>query len=138
MVVRTVLAKAQEELNDALRFRKKQFNDPNLYLWVEIDIAENEPFVCLKNENAENLIRLTAEQLLQDKDIQHQLKKIPSIVRSFINFKKIVPIMNERLILELGTEKFLKISEGNSTAILEIYKEGIVVRKNVDLYQIFG
>ena len=90
LIVKTVLSKAQEELNESLRFRKKQFQNPNLYMWVEIDEKLMIPFVCLKNESAENLVRLNAEELLNDKDIKEQLKKIPAIVRPFINFKKIV------------------------------------------------
>lgn len=138
LIVKTVLSKAQEELNESLRFRKKQFQNPNLYMWVEIDEKLMIPFVCLKNESAENLVRLNAEELLNDKDIKDQLKKIPAIVRPFINFKKIVPEMNQILIQKLGTYRFIKIEEGSKTAYLEIWNREKAIIKNISLNDIFG
>jgi hypothetical protein len=138
LIVKTVLSKAQEELNESLRFRKKQFNNPYLYMWVEIDERLNIPFVCLKNEAAENIVRLSAEELLNDKDIKEQLKKIPAIVRQFINFKKIVPEMNQVLVQKLGSTKFIKIEEGAKTAYLEIWNNEKAIVKNLSLNEIFG
>jgi hypothetical protein len=138
VVVKTVLSKAQEELNESLKFRKRQFQNPNLYMWVEIDEQKKIPYVCLKNASAEDIVRLTAEELLNDKDIKEQLNKIPAIVRPFINFKKIVPEMNQILIKKLGSTRFIKIKEGDKTAYLEIWNREEAIVKNLSLYDIFG
>lgn len=138
VVVKTVLSKAQEELNESLKFRKRQFQNPNLYMWVEIDEQKKIPYVCLKNESAENIVRLTAEELLNDRDIKEQLNKIPAIVRPFINFKKIVPEMNQILIKKLGSTRFIKIEEGHKTAYLELWNRDEAIVKNLSLYDIFG
>ncbi len=137
-VVRTVLDKAQEELNEQLRYRKKQFNNPLLYMWVEIDQLKSMPFVCLRNENDENIVRMTAEELFQDDVVKQQLKKIPMIVRPFINFKWLIPEMNKRLVKDLAFTKYIKIMEGQKTAALEIWEKDKLLQENVDLYQIFG
>jgi hypothetical protein len=138
VVVKTVLSKAQEELNESLKFRKRQFQNPKLYMWVEIDLQKKIPYVCLKNESAEDIVRLTAEELLNDKDIKEQLNKIPAIVRPFINFKKIVPEMNQILVKKLGSTRFIKIEEGDKTAYLEIWNREEAIVKNLSLYDIFG
>ena len=138
VVVKTVLSKAQEELNESLKFRKRQFQNPKLYMWVEIDLQKKIPYFCLKNESAEDIVRLTAEELLNDKDIKEQLNKIPAIVRPFINFKKIVPEMNQILVKKLGSTRFIKIEEGDKTAYLEIWNREEAIVKNLSLYDIFG
>ena len=138
LVVRTVLDKAQEELNEALRYRKKQFNNPNLYMWVEIDQKENIPYISLRNELGADVVRMTAEQLLEDEAIKQQLKKIPALVRPFINFNKIIPVMSKKLIAELGANEALKVMEGPKTALIERWKGNEILKKDVDLYQVFG
>jgi hypothetical protein len=107
-------------------------------MWVEIDEQKKIPYVCLKNASAEDIVRLTAEELLNDKDIKEQLNKIPAIVRPFINFKKIVPEMNQILIKKLGSTRFIKIEEGDKTAYLEIWNREEAIVKNLSLYDIFG
>ena len=137
-VVRTVLDKAQEELNEQLRYRKKQFNNPKLYMWVEIDPLKSIPYVCLRNENDENIVRMTAEELLQDEAVKQQLKKIPMMVRPFINFKWLISEINKRLVKDLALTKFIKITEGQKTAELEIWEKDKPLQVNIDLFQIFG
>jgi len=138
LIVRTVLDKAQEELNESLKFRKKQFNNQQLYMWVEIDTVKNLAYVCLRNELNENLVRMTAEELLEDKDIKEQLKKIPAIVRPFLNFKKIIPEMNQTLCRKMGAAKFLKITEGQSKANLFYCNADGTLIQSVSLFEIFG
>jgi hypothetical protein len=138
LIVKTVLEKAEEELNESLKFRKKQFSNENLYMWVECDISKNLAYICLRNEFDENLVRMTAEELMEDKDIKEQMKKIPSIVRPFLNFKKIIPEMNQALFEKLGSSKFLKITEGTSKANIFLSD---VIGKNlqaVRLYEMFS
>lgn len=138
LVIRTVLDKAQHELNEAIRYRKMQFDNPNLYLWVEVDKAENHPYICLKDENAENVVRMTATELFEDPSIQLQLKRIPSFVRPFIKFDKIIPIMNRQILEYLGTERFLKVMEGKKTAEIELWDEHQCLEKGMTLAKIFG
>ncbi len=138
IVLKTVLSKAQEELNESLKFRKKQFDNKLLYMWVEIDNADNLAYVCLKNEKGETLVRMTVEELLEDKDIKNQLIKIPAMIRPFINYKKIVPEMNQKLLRELGHDKFLKITEGSKKAKIDMFDWNKIIHSNVDLYFLFG
>lgn len=138
IVIRTVLDKAEEELNESLKFRKIQFNNDQLYMWVEIEMERQLAFICLRNELNDNLVRMTAEELLEDKDIKDQLRKIPAIVRPFINFKKIIPEMNKSLCQKLGNSKFLKITEGPQKASISLCDiEGKNERK-LSLYDLFA
>jgi len=130
-----VFGKAQEELNEALIYRKKQFEDPNLYMWVEIE--RGLPFVCLRNQAGENLVRMTAQQLLEDKAIQLQLKKIPAIVRPFIKWDIVLPKMNAILVSKLGEDQNIKVTEGPKKAIVDLWELGKEREKNVSLAQIF-
>gem|GEM_PF-6369302 len=134
-VLNMVFGKAQEELNEALIYRKKQFEDPNLYMWVEIE--RGLPFVCLRNQAGENLVRMTAQQLLEDKAIQLQLKKIPAIVRPFIKWDIVLPKMNAILVSKLGEDQNIKVTEGPKKAIVDLWELGKEREKNVSLAQIF-
>ena len=134
-VLDMVFGKAQEELNEALIYRKKQFEDPNLYMWVEVE--QGLPFVCLRNLAGENLVRMTAQQLLQDEAIQQQLKKIPSIVRPFIKWDVVLPKMNAILVRKLGTDKNIKVTEGPQKAIIDLWEAGEERQKNISLSKIF-
>jgi hypothetical protein len=138
IVIRTVLDKAQEELNESLKFRKRQFNNDKLYMWVEIDSVKQLAYIILRNELDENLVKMTAEELMADKDIKEQLKKIPSIVRPFLNFKKIIPEMNKTLCRKLGESKFLKITEGSKSANIFICDLDGANSKATSLFDIFA
>lgn len=138
LVIRTVLDKAQSELKEAIRYRKMEFDNPKLYLWVEVDKAENHPYICLKDENAKNVVRMTATELFDDPSIQLQLKRIPSFVRPFIKFDKIIPVMNRQILEYLGTERFLKIMEGAKTAEIELWDTNNCLKKGMSLVDIFG
>ena len=138
VVVRTVLDKAQLELNESLQYRKLQFNNPNLYMWVEIDKTIQIPYICLRDENDLNVVRMTAEELLKDDAIKKQLKKIPIFVRPFIKFDKIIPQMNKFLINKLGNSKFIKILEGNKTAELELWEGPQILKKGLALHELFS
>ena len=48
-------------------------------MWVEIDSVKQLAYISLRNELDENLVKMTAEELLADKDIKEQLKKITKI-----------------------------------------------------------
>jgi len=138
LVIRTVLEKAEEELNASLKFRKKQFGNDQLYMWVEIDLSKNLAYISLRNELDENLVRMTAQELMEDKDIKEQLKKIPAIVRPFLNFKKIIPEMNQTLCKKLGNTKFLKITEGTSRANVFYCDADGKILEPARLFDIFG
>jgi hypothetical protein len=138
LVIRTVLEKAEEELNESLKFRKKQFGNDQLYMWVEIDLSKNLAYISLRNELDENLVRMTAQELMEDKDIKEQLKKIPAIVRPFLNFKKIIPEINQTLCKKLGNTKFLKITEGTSRANIFYCDADGKILEPVRLFDIFG
>ena len=138
LVIRTVLEKAEEELNESLKFRKKQFANDQLYMWVEVDLSKNLAYIILRNELDENLVRMTAQELMEDKDIKEQLKKIPAIVRPFLNFKKIIPEMNQTLCKKLGNTKFLKITEGTSRANIFYCDADGKMQEPVRLFDIFG
>ena len=107
-------------------------------MWVEIDNADNLAYVCLKNEKGETLVRMTVEELLEDKDIKNQLNKIPAMIKPFINYKKIVPEMNQKLLRELGHDKFLKITEGSKKAKIDMFDWNKITHSNVDLYFLLG
>lgn len=136
-IVRTVLDKAQEELNEQLRYRKQQFNNPKLYMWVEIDKIEQIPYICLRDESGQNIVRMTAEELLQDDVIKKQLQKIPAIVRPFIKLHKIIPEMNILLTKKLGVEKFIKVWEGKKSAYIELWEGNTLLKEGVSLYDLF-
>ena len=138
VVVRTVFNKAQEELNQALIYRKKQFNNPNLYMWVEVDNLEQIPYISLRDEKQQNLIRMTAEELLQDEAIQAQLNKIPTFVKPFIKLKKIVPLMNQKLLDKLGPKQYIRVKEGKETAKLDLIEGSMIIQSNVSLNEIFS
>jgi hypothetical protein len=138
LVIRTVLEKAEEELNESLKFRKKQFTNNQLYMWVEIDLSKNLAYIILRNELDENLVRMTAQELMEDKDIKEQLKKIPAIVRPFLNFKKISLEINHTLCKKLGSTKFLKITEGTSRANIFYYDADGKMLEPLRLFDIFG
>jgi hypothetical protein len=138
IVIRTVLDKAQEEINESLRFRKRQFNNDKLYMWVEIDSVKELAYISLRNELDENLVKMTAEELMEDNDIKEQLKKIPSIVRPFLNFKKIIPEINRTLCRKLGASTFIKITESSRLANISICDSIGANSKAVSLYDIFA
>lgn len=138
MVVRTVLDKAQVELNESLRYRKIQFNNPNLYMWVEIDNALQIPYICLRDEFDQNVVRMTAAELIKDEAIKKQLKKIPIFVRPFIKLDKIIPEMNTFLVQKLNDNQFIKIQEGPKTAVLELWEAKQIIKKDVKLYELFA
>jgi hypothetical protein len=81
---------------------------------------------------------MTAEELLQDEAVKQQLKKIPMMVRPFINFKWLISEINKRLLKDLALTKFIKITEGQKTAELEIWEKDKPLQSNIDLFQIFG
>ncbi len=137
LVIKTVLDKAQQELSEAIRYRKMQFDNPNLYLWVEVDKTENRPYICLRDELGKNLVRMTGKELLEDPSIQLQLKRIPSFVRPFIKFDKIVPIMDQQIVDYLGTAKFLKVMEGQKMALIELWDSQQCIKQNMRLTEIF-
>jgi len=138
LVVRTVLEKAGVELNQALKYRKKQFDDETLYMWVEIDKAEDMPYISLRNSQTETLIKMTGKELLQDEAIQQQLNKVPFFVRKFIKFDKIVPLMNNRLKKELKPRQYLKVTEGEKIAVIELWEENKILEKGLTLQDLFG
>ena len=137
-VIRTILDKAERELNEAVRYRKRQFNNPNLYFWVEIDKAEEIPYISLCDENDIVLVKMTASQLMEDEAIKNQLNTIPSFVRSFLNFKKLIPAMNKRLMKELKPNQNLKIVEGKERAEIELWENNRLVQSAISLVDIFG
>ena len=106
-------------------------------MWVEIDILEQIPYICLRDENGQNLVRMTAEALLKDEAIQKQMKKIPVFVRPFIKFDKIIPNLNRLLTEKLGNNQFIKVTEGKNTAFIELWEGDSLLKSGISLYELF-
>ena len=81
---------------------------------------------------------MTASELFEDPSIKLQLKRIPSFVRSFIKFDKIIPGMNKQIVEYLGEDHFLKVMEGAKTAEIELWDQNQCLKKGMTLVDIFG
>jgi hypothetical protein len=137
MVLQTIMNKVEIELNNALIFRKKQFNDKDLYFWVEINPIIQKPLISLRKPNNEILIEMTATELIKDEHIKKQLDKIPTFIKSLINFDKIIIKIESKLSEKLVENTSLKITESKNKAKTDIFKNELSFAENIDIYQFF-
>jgi hypothetical protein len=137
MVLQTIMNKVEVELNNALIFRKKQFNDNTLFFTVEIDTNLQKPMISLRKPADETLVKMTANELIRDENIKKQLDKIPAFLKSLINFDKIILKIENKLKEKLKENHRLKISENKIKAKIDLHSGENLLIENIDLYQFF-
>jgi len=137
MVLQTIMNKVEIELNNAVIFRKKQFNDNELYFWIEINPTLQKPMISLRKPKNQVLIEMSAAELIKDEHIKKQLEKIPSFIKSLINFDKIILKIEAKLSEKLNGNHCLKITENKNKAKTDLLNNKIPVTENIDIYHFF-
>jgi hypothetical protein len=118
-VIEKALDQAAVELNEALRYRQKQFARPKaFFIASQTDQGPRIALYC--PEQAQTLVSLSVQELLQQPETQAQLQKIPAMVQKLINWPKVIQRIEQR-IEALGTETELHIQPGPKQAQLFRY-----------------
>ena len=137
VLIKTVLEKAHKELNNALIFRKKQFDNPNLFFVVDIDAENKKPYISLVDENKKAIIRMRFHELLEDESIQKQLARIPSFLQKMINYDKITRKIDETMLKSLKPHQELHGFEGKKELDLFIMDSKKGFKRPTTLQKLF-
>ncbi|MCH2043591.1 MAG: hypothetical protein MK212_05575 [Saprospiraceae bacterium] len=133
--INPILDRAQKEINNAVIRGRKDHNDPNIWLKVQMDQQDQLPHIYVTEDGGKVYEDLLLADLVADDEVQNQVKSLPSFVRKMINFDKIVAALNRAIGQSLGNNKYAKVTQGNKTAKIDLHqKDGdVLVESNIAL-----
>ena len=119
-IVRKALEQAEIELNQALQFRQKQFNNPHAQFELRLDENQQARIYLHCPQTQQDLIGLSPQTLIQDPDTQARLNRIPKLVQQHIHWPKILNHIQTKAQAKLQGNATLRARLGPKQALIEI------------------